>query len=214
MNPRIARRNQLFGLGVVPAMVVLLVALDVGLQLRANHDGRTAYDDKAYADAEQAFLDAAGVDLPESWVQPFNAGAAAYQDAQYADAQAHFESALADARGDRECTVRVNLALTHEALGDEQRRQGNRRKSLEKFGEARTVLEAGGCADGDGQSVDRRLAAKILAADRSPDDENAELSPEEKLAKLEELNKRAGEQKSPDEEDIDPTNEPATPIEW
>lgn len=214
MNPRIARRNKLFTLGVVPVLVVLLLVLDVGLQLKANHDGRAAYDDKAYADAEQAFLDAAGVDLPEGWVKPFNAGAAAYQDAQYADAVAHFESALADAPDDRECTVRVNLALTHEALGDEERRQGNRRKSLEKFGEARTVLEVGGCAEDDGQSVDRRLAAKILAGGRSPDDENAELSPEEKLAKLEELNDRAGEKTERDPEEIDPTREPDTPIEW
>lgn len=214
MNPRIARRNQLFTLGLLPALVVLLLALDVGLQLKANHDGRTAYDDKAYADAEQAFLDAAGVDLPEGWVKPFNAGAAAYQDAQYADAVAHFESALADAPDDRECSVRVNLALTHEALGDEERRQGNRRQSLEKFGEARTVLEVGGCAEDDGQSVDRRLAAKILAADRSPDDKNAELSPEEKLAKLEELNDRAGEKTERDPEETDPTTEPDTPIEW
>jgi len=154
------------------------------------------------------------VGLPESWVKPFNAGAAAFQDGQYDDAKTHFESALADVPDDRECTVRVNLALTHEALGDQLRRQGSRRKSLEKFGEARTVLEVGGCADDDGQSVDRRLAAKILAADRSPDDENAELSPEEKLAKLEELNERAGETKNPDPEEIDPTEEPDTPIQW
>jgi len=214
MNPRIARRNQLFVLGVVPALVVLLLAIDVGVQLKANHDGRAAYDNKAFADAEEAFLDAAGVELPEGWVKPFNAGAAAYQDGQYADARSHFESALDKAPDDRECTVRVNLALTHEALGDELRRRGNRRQSLEKFGDGRTVLESGGCAEDDGEPVDRRLAAKILAADRSPDDENAELSPEEKLAKLEELNDRAGEKKDPDPEEIDPTNEPDTPIEW
>lgn len=214
MNPRIARRNQLFAFGIVPTVVVLLLALDVGLQFKANHDGRAAYDHKEYADAEQTFLDAAGVDLPESWVQPFNAGAAAYQDGQYDDAVAHFDSALADAPDDRECIVRVNLALTHEALGDQLRRQGSRRKSVEEFGEGRTTLEGSGCADDDAQSVDRRLAAKILAADRSPDDANAELSPEEKLAKLEELNKRAGEKKDPEPGEIDPTNEPVTPIEW
>lgn len=214
MNPRIARRNQLFVLGVVPALFALLLAINVGVQLRANHDGRAAYDNKEFADAEETFLGAAGVDLPEGWVKPFNAGAAAYQDGQYADALAHFESALAEAPDDRECMVRINLALTHEALGDQLRRQGNRRQSLEKFGSARTALESGSCADDDGESVDRRLAAKILAADRSPDDENAELSPEEKLAKLEELNDRAGKQKDPDPEEIDPTTDPGTPIEW
>ena len=214
MNSRNARRNELFTLGVIPALVVLLLAINVGVQLKANHDGRTAYDNKAFADAEETFLDAAGVGLPESWVKPFNAGAAAFQDGQYDDARTHFESALADAPDDRECTVRVNLALTHEALGDELRRQGNRRQSLEKFGEGRTVLESGGCAEDDGESVDRRLAAKIQVADRSPDVANAELSPEEKLAKLEELNERAQQQKDPDPEQIDPTNEPDTPIEW
>ena len=213
MNPRTARRNQLFGLGIVPAMVVLLLALDVGLQIRNNLDGRAEYDDKDYANAEQTFLDATGLDLPESWVRSFNAGAAAYQDARYADASAYFESALDDAPDDRECDVRVNLALTHEALGDQLRKQGNRKQSLEELSAGRTALDVGGCAD-DGKDVDRRLAAKILAADRSPDDANADLSPEEKLAKLEELNERAGEQKQRDPEDVDPTKEPGTPIEW
>ena len=59
-----------------------------------------------------------------------------------------------------------------------------------------------------------RLAARILAADRSPDDPNAELTPEEKLAKLEEQNERAGEEKRQDQDDLDPTTEPDTPIQW
>jgi tetratricopeptide (TPR) repeat protein len=214
MNPRIPRRNQLFALGVIPAVLVLLVLLDVVLQLRANHEGRSAYDDKAYADAEEAFLDAAGVDLPEGWVAPFNAGAAAYQDGQYADAAAHFDAALDDVPDDRECTVRVNLALTHEALGDQLRKQGKPQQSVEEFHVGRDVLDAGGCADGEGQSVDDRLAARILAADRSPNDPNAELTPEEKLARLEERNERAGEDKRREQDDVDPTKEPDTPIQW
>jgi tetratricopeptide (TPR) repeat protein len=214
MNPRIPRRNQMFALGLVPAIIALLVVLDVVVQLDANHAGRSAYDDKDYAKAEQTFLDAAGVGLPESWVAPFNAGAAAYQDGQYDDAAAHFESALDDVPDDRECTVRVNLALTHEALGDQLRLQGKPQQSLEQFHVARSALDAGGCADGEGQSVDDRLAARILAADRSPDDPNAELTPEEKLAKLEEQNERAGEEKRQDQDDVDPTTEPDTPIQW
>jgi tetratricopeptide (TPR) repeat protein len=214
MNPRIPRRNQLFALGVIPAVLVLLVLLDVVLQLKANHAGRSSYDDKAYADAEEAFLDAAGVDLPEGWVAPFNAGAAAYQDGQFADAAAHFDAALDDVPDDRECTVRVNLALTHEALGDQLRKQGKPQQSVEEFHVGRDVLDAGGCADGEGQSVDDRLAARILAADRSPNDPNAELTPEEKLARLEERNERAGEDKRREQDDVDPTKEPDTPIQW
>lgn len=214
MNPRIQRRNQLLALGAIPAVVALLLLLDVVLQLQANHEGRSAYHDKAYADAEQAFLDASGVGLPEGWVAPFNAGAAAYQDGQYADAAGHFEAALDDVPDDRECTVRVNLALSHEALGDQLRKQGKPQQSLEQFHVGRTALDAGGCADGEGQSVDDRLAARILAADRSPTDPNAELTPEEKLAKLEELNDRAGEEKQRDKDDVDPTTEPDTPIQW
>jgi tetratricopeptide (TPR) repeat protein len=214
MNPRTPRRNQLFRLGILPALVVLLLALDVGLQVKANHDGRRSYDNRAYADAERAFLHAAGVDLPESWVRPFNAGTAAYQDGQYAAAAAHFESALPDAPDDRQCAVRVNLALTHEALGELLRKQGRPKQSLEELRAGRTALDGGGCTDGDGQSVDRRLAAKIQAADRSPGDKNAQLTPEEKLAKLEELNKRAGENKPRNPDEIDPTEEPSTAIQW
>ena len=214
MNPRIARRNQLFGLGLIPALLALLVVIDVGIQLKANSDGRSSYDTQAYADAEEEFLGAPGVGLPEGWVAPFNAGAAAYKDGQYADAAAHFDAALDDVPDDRECMVRVNLALTHEALGDQQRLQGKPKQSLEEFHIGRTVLESGGCAEGDGESVDDRLEARILAADRSPDDENAELTPEEKLARLEELNERAGEKKEREQDDVDPTEEPDTPIEW
>ena len=146
-------------------------------------------------------------------MRSFNAGAATYQDGQYADAAAYFETALADAPDDHECDVRVNLALTHEALADQLRKQGKPKQSLEELSAGRTTLDVGGCADA-GQDVDRRLAAEILAADRSPDDANADLSPEEKLAKLEELNHRAGEQKRQEQEDVDPTKEPGTPIEW
>jgi len=214
MNPRIPRRNQLFALGALPAVIVLLLLLDVILQLDANHAGRSAYDDQRYADAERAFLDAAGVDLPEGWVTPFNAGTAAYQDGRYADALAHFESALDDVSGDRECMVRVDLALTHEALGDQLRLQGKPRQSLEEFHLGRSALDEGGCADGEGQSVDDRLAARILAADPSPSDPNAELTPEEKLARLEEQNKQAGEERRREQDEVDPTKEPDTPIQW
>lgn len=208
MNPRRQRRNQLYLAGAVPAAVLLFVAAQLGLALKANHDGRSAYDESSWAEAENRFLDAPG--LIGGWVGPFGAGAAAYRDGRYADAVAHFSEALDDVPDEHECDVRRNLALSHEERGDELLEDGERKPAKAEFTAGREVLAAGGCLDESGVAMDRRLESK--AEGRAPDpEEGANLDPEEKLEALERRNE---ERRRPDPEPVDPETEPNRQIEW
>lgn len=209
MNARVRRRNQLYLAGALPAAVMLFFAVQIGLALKANYDGRSAYDDRSWSDAESSFLDAPGLIQP--WVGPFGAGAAAYRGGQYADAVHHFQDALDDVPGDRECDVRRNLALSHEELGDKLLERGKRGPARAEFAAGRSALAEGDCLDDEaGLKLDRRLESK--AGGRAPDpDEGASLKPEEKL---EELERRNEERRREPPEDVDPTSEPDRQIYW
>lgn len=208
MNPRIQRRNQLLLIGAVPAAVLLFIAAQLGLALKANHDGRSAYDRSSYADAEDRFLAAPG--LVEGWVAPFGAGASAYRDGRYADAIAHFRDALDGVPDDRECDLRRNLALSHEERGDELLAGGKPKQAKTEFATGRQALAAGDCLDDTGTAIDRRLESKQEG--RAPDpEEGANLDPEEKLEALE---KRNEERRRPEPEPIDPEDEPDRQIQW
>jgi len=209
VNPRTSRRNQLYLAGAIPTAVMLFFAAQIGLALNANHDGRSAYDESSWTDAEESFLDAP--DLVEGWVGPFGAGAAAYRDGRYADAVSLFSDALDDVPDEHECDVRRNLALSHEERGDELLGDGKREPAREEFTAGRTALAGGDCLDDEvGVALDRRLESKIDG--RAPDpDEGANLDPEEKLEELEQRNE---ERRRPDPEPIDPANEPDRQIQW
>lgn len=213
MNPRIRRRNQLYAAGALPAAVMLFLAAQLGLSLKANHDGQAAYDGHSWADAERSFLDAPG--LAEAWignwVGPFGAGAAAYRDGRYGDAVRYFEDALDDVPADRECDVRRNLALSHEEAGDGLLAHGRRPAARAEFRAGRSALAGGDCRDdGAGLTLDHRLESKAVG--RAPDpDEGAELAPDEKL---EELQRRNAERRREQPEDVDPSTEPDRQIYW
>jgi hypothetical protein len=208
MNPRIPRRNRLYLAGALPAVVMLFLAAQLGLALKANDDGRSAYDRNAWTDAEQRFLDAPG--LIEPWVGPFGAGAAAYRDARYVDAISLFSDALDDVPDHRECDVRRNLALSHEERGDELRARGRQQAAREQFTAGRSALANGDCLDDAGIGLDRRLESKEEGRAPQPD-EAADLDPEDKL---EELRKRNQERRRPEPEPVDPQNEPDRQIQW
>lgn len=208
MNPRIQRRNQLFLIGAVPAAVLLFVAAQLGLALKANHDGRSEYDRSSYADAEDRFLAAPG--LVDGWVAPFGAGASAYRDGRYDDAIAHFRDALEDVPDDRECEVRRNLALSHEEQGDVLLAAGKKKPAKAEFATGRQVLAAGDCLDESGTAIDRRLESKEEGRAQDPD-EGANLDPEEKLEALEKRNEERRREEPPP---IEPEDEPDRQIQW
>jgi len=212
MTSRTARRNRLFALGALPAVVLLGIAVLLGLLVRGNADGRAAFADGEYGAAHETFAGLRDLGLVEPWVAPFDAGAAAYMDKDYDDAVARFEEALHDAPDVQECLVRVNLALAHEGRGAHVRK-ADATAALQAFRAGRDALGEGGCREYDGREVDRRLSKAIRAISRGgPADPDEQLTEQEKLEELERRNEETRERRP--EEDVDPTEEPSVAIQW
>lgn len=106
----------LWSLPVVVALVYVAVRL-IGLSV-VNQTAIDLYDAGAYdasADRSTSLLDQT---LIEPYLPWFNRGDAKAAQEQYTDAIDDFERALELAPAERQCDVRVNLALSWERLGD------------------------------------------------------------------------------------------------
>ena len=218
-NPRAARRNQLFLWGLLPALVLLLLAGRVGLLLRADAAGRAAYASGEYGAAQGRFEANRSLNVLEPWKAPFNAGTAHYRDEELAAAVDAFEAALDAGPGRDECTVRIDLALTHEGIGDAAAEADDEPAARDAWTAGREVLAAGDCPTDAGRgpeqstvaaTVDARLADKL--GDPPPEQQQPEekekdqqQAPEQqkKQKQIEERNQRAreGRQESKDLDD-------------
>ena len=231
-NPRTARRNQLFLWGLLPSLVLLLLAGKVGLMLRADAAGRSAYAAGEYGDARDRFDANRSLNVVETWKAPFNAGTALFRDARLPAAAGAFEAALDAGPGRDECTVRIDLALTREAIGDAAAEAHDAPAARDAWTAGRDVLAAGDCATDAGRgaeqsevaaTVDARLADKL--GDPPPeeqtkdqkDQEKQEQDPEQqkKQKQIEERNQKAreGRQDNRDLEDY-PVEDWSEEYEW
>ena len=163
-NPRAARRNQLFLWGLLPALVLLLLAGRVGLLLRADAAGRAAYASGEYGAAQGRFEANRSLNVLEPWKAPFNAGTALYRDEELAAAVDAFEAALDAGPGRDECTVRINLALTHEAIGDAAAEADDEPASRDAWTAGREVLAAGDCPTDAGRGPEQSTVAATVDA--------------------------------------------------
>lgn len=196
--------------GIVPSLLLLAVALQLVLLVRGNDSALADYEAGDHASAYDSFVGLRDLGLVQPWVAPFNAGGAAYRQKDWATAAARFEEALDEVGTDRECDVRVNLALTHVARATEERRSGSRATALRAFADARTALGARGCSRELERLVNRRISA--MSSSDQPDEENSRLSEQEKIEKLERQNDEA--RRKPKDDDADPPNEPDQQIHW
>lgn len=208
------RRRRMLA-GILPSLVLLAIALHLVLLVRGNAGAIDDYEAGDHASAYDSFtglglLGAGDLGVVQPWVAPFNAGAAAYRQKDWATAAARFDEALDDVPTDRECDVRVNLALTHVARAGEERRSGSRADALRAFADARTALGARGCSDKLEGLVDKRI--RSMSSSDQPDEENSRLSEQEKIDKLERRNEEARREKR--DERVDPANEPDQQINW
>lgn len=167
--------------GVLPALLVLAFAMKVALMLQGNAAGRDAFDRGDYDGAAAEFFDTRALNWLEPWVAPFDEGAAHHAEGLYDEAIAAYEKALEDVPADEECTVRINLALVHEAVGDERQAAEDAEAATESWQAGIDVLAAGKCPteSGRGQEqsddaaeVDERLREKTEQNEQQqgPDD--------------------------------------------
>lgn len=170
MNPRARLRLALMVGGLLPALLVLAYAVKVGLMLQHNAAGRDAFERGDYDGAAAEFRDTRSLNWFERWVAPFDQGTALHAQGLLDEAIAAYEDALRVVPEREECTVRIDLALAHEAVGDQQQEAGDQEGAAESWRTGIEVLEAGECPTdagrGEEQSEDaegtrERLEQKI-----------------------------------------------------
>ncbi len=217
-NPRGALRRTLLLAGILPALVVLAFGLKVAFMLQGNADGREGFELGDYDGAVEEFAGTRRLNWLEPWVAPFDEGTAHHAEGQYDAAILAYETALEDVPAREECTVRINLALVHEAVGDTALESGARDQAIESWQRGVDVLAAGGCpADSgrgreqteDAAEVDERLRAKIeenQQPQQQPEEQEDEQPQEEppgedpREEQLERNNQRGQDQRRQDQE--------------
>ena len=120
LQARARRRRRakylLWSLPVVVALVYVAVRL-ISLSV-VNQTALELFDSGAYAQSEERSTSLLDQDIIEPYLPYFNRGDAKAAQEQYTEAIDDFERALELAPADRQCDVRVNLALSWERLGD------------------------------------------------------------------------------------------------
>jgi tetratricopeptide (TPR) repeat protein len=211
---RLVLRRRLLVLGLLPLLLALALCVKVGVMKVLDDRGRSAFADGELERAGEAFAANASLNVFEPWVSPFGEGTAEYALADYPRAQRLLEEALLVVPEDEECLVRINLALTHEALGDVALTDGRRDLAEASWREGIAVLDEGSCRkrSAPARSVAARLADKL--ADRADDEttEPVETDPPT-LEELEQRNEEAQEQRRKNEEtrEDEPPDEPEPP---
>lgn len=215
---RLVWRRRLFVLGLLPVLLSLVFTLKVAVTLGYNHVGRERLASDSLASAADAFASSGVVNVIEPWVAPYDEGTVAYLRGDFDGARTLLSSALESAPGSEACRVRVNLALTHEALADAARADGDLSSARASWGSGRSVLAEGGCAprsaasdqERDARRVDKRLKAK-LADTEQKEPERVEEPPPADDQDLEERNDRAEDIRQRDEDKRDEEREPPQP---
>lgn len=229
LGERRRTRTVLYLVGVLPSLLLLLLTARIVLVLQHDARGLSAYEAARFADAAEQFADNRFLNPIQRWIPPFDEGGARFRLEDYDGAVVAFEAALELAPDDRECAVRVNLALSHEALGDAARDEGDGQAARDAWEDGRAAL--GGCVElepepSTGEQERRALAAAVqvddrlvrkLGGDEPQDPRRREEAPPEdaetrvKEREIEERTKRANADnvRHQDEFDLDP--EPSSP---
>ncbi|GAA4076645.1 hypothetical protein ACFFOS_16630 [Nocardioides kongjuensis] len=169
-NPRRRLRVVLLLAGLVPVLLVAAYALKVTLMLQANASGRDAFDRGDLDGAAAEFAGTRTLNWFESWVAAFDEGASEHAQGRYAEAITAYRDALEDVPHRDECTVRINLALAHEAVGDAAAESGATEDARSAYQAGIDVLAAGRCPQDSGRgeeqtadagAVDERLREKL-----------------------------------------------------
>src|SRR3546814_7259806 len=114
--------------------------------------------------------------LFEPWLAPFNHGTTLFQDTDYEGAIKEFEAALEKAPQDKRCTVRNNIALAHEIIGDGLV-EDDPEDAIESWQAGRDMLAEGDCPDDnkDSKTIDERLKKKIEQQKEKQDQDQVQI---------------------------------------
>jgi tetratricopeptide (TPR) repeat protein len=156
---RLRRRFLLAGL--VPLAVALAFSAKVATMAWADHTGRDAYGEGNFAEAQDQFAANGTLNLFEPWISPYDDGTALYQLGDFTGAEDALEEALGLAPAGQVCRVRINLALTDEAIGDSLA-ETRPFAALRAYKTGAGYLAGDGCLEGStAQGIDARLQEKL-----------------------------------------------------
>lgn len=188
-------RNRLLLAGLVPLLLAALFVTKVGLMLSAQASGDEAFGEDRFGTAAKEFAGNGKLNFMEPWLSPFNEGAARHQDADYDKALELYDEALEDVPDDEECTVRINIALVHEAVGNaaadgsaEEGAPTGTEAALKEFEAGIEVLAQADCPTDAPKGEDQTADAKAV-------DDRLKQKAEEEKQKQEEQQGKKGKKK-------------------
>ncbi|GAA3668810.1 hypothetical protein GCM10022237_30850 [Nocardioides ginsengisoli] len=217
--------------GLLPALLVAAYVIKVALMLHDNSVGRERFDLGDDDGAASSFASTRRLNLMESWIAPFDEGATWHSDGKYATAIRLYEEALRSVPKREECTVRINLALAHEAVGDAAAEAGAKESARESWQAGIDALAAGHCPtdagrgkkqSSDAGAVDQRLRQKLKDNPPPPQDpqqpqdpkpQQPDQKPDPKRDRLDENNRR-GQGERHDDQDLYQDHDLSKPDVW
>lgn len=195
-------------IGTLPLALAALLFVGKILSMYAfAHQSITAYVADDYAGSEASARGQEFLNWFEPYKAPFNVGTALAGAEKLPEARAKLEESLDLATGLEVCTVRINLALVLERMGDAARTEGDGAAAAEFYGEALTVTtetpeecnsdeaqEQSSDPDRDMQQsqddLEDRLKQKQQNEQQPPPEEQQEQEPQPSDEKLEELEEK------------------------
>jgi hypothetical protein len=139
-NRRRRRIRRWIAIGTLPLTLAALLFVGKILSMYAfAHQSVTNYVIDDYAGSESAARGQEFLNWFEPYKAPFNVGTALAGAEELEKARAKLEEALELAQGLEVCSVRINLALVIERMGDAARSDGDGAAAAELYGEAFTI---------------------------------------------------------------------------
>lgn len=152
--------------GLVPLLATLAFSGKVFMMLHHDGAGEDAWIRGDGPTALEQYSANRSLNLLEPWIAPFDEGDAAFLLHDYAQARDLFVIALTTVPHPQECTVRINLALSYEAIGDAASSRGALDEATADWQHGITTLAEGDCplhaGQGPRQSQDAATVRKRL----------------------------------------------------
>lgn len=144
---RTPRRLQWLLLPGAVALVLVLAAGSLLLQLTFLSAGNSAWQERDNAGAEHQFSRSMDFSVLNRWIPVHNRGVARFEQSSWDAAAEDFQEAASLAPEERQCTVRLNWSLALESGADALREADDIPGALVRYTQAEVVLAETSCTD-------------------------------------------------------------------
>lgn len=141
------RRIQWLLLPAVVAMILLVAAGSLVLQLVFLSAGNTAWQERNNDEAETQYSRSMAVSVLNKWIPVHNRGVARFGQSKWDAAAEDFQQAAAIAPEENQCSIRLNWSLALESGADALRDAEDVPGALVRYSQAEVVLAETQCPD-------------------------------------------------------------------